>query len=113
MGDWQYCFKEYGWSYEREVRLVLVFEDDFADHFKRIAVTFDKPLAMVAKNFPQYVMHGPWFGNSAIPRTKAAGHSLSEATPSRYNELVKMRSVCDVCPQQNKKDCICPFRGQR
>ena len=112
MDDWQYCFKEYGWSYEREVRLVLVFEDDLADHFKRIAVTFDKPLGTVEKYFSRYVMYGPWFG-SVMPKTKAAGHSLSEAKPSRYHGLVKMRSVCDVCPQQNKNDCICPFRGQR
>ena len=115
MEERQYYFKEFGWNYEREVRLILVFDEDVADRYKRVAVPFDKPLATVAKHFSRDVMHGPWLNEKSVPEKKAAGHSLGEARPSRYNGLVKMRSVCDVCPkqEQNEEECTCPFRGQR
>ena len=113
MEERQYFFKEYGWNYEREVRLVLVFEEDLADQFKRVAVPFDGPLSWVLNDFSRYVMQGPWFNERTAPTTTAAGHRLNEAAPSRYSGLVKMRSVCDVCLDQIKENCVCPYRGQR
>ena len=108
-----YCFKEFGWNYERETRLVLKFDEDLADRYKRVAVTFDYPLQFLDNSFSTYVWQGPWFGPNNMPESKASGHSLSEARPSLYKGKVKMRSVCDSCPEQDKKNCKCPFKGQR
>lgn len=113
MEEHPYLFKEFGWNYEKETRLVLVFDDEIANQYKRVAVPFDKPFEMIIKDFSNYVMHGPWHNLETMPQSKAAGHSLSEASPSFYNGLVKMRSVCDSCPKQNKATCNCPYRGQR
>ena len=112
MKERPYLFKEYGWNYEREVRLVLEFDEDIADRYKRVAVPFDKPYDVICSNFPHYVMQGPWYNPETTPKQKAGNHSLSEATPSIYKGLVKMRSVCDSCPKE-KDDCNCPYRGQR
>ena len=108
-----YLFKEYGWNYEKEVRLVIVFDKDVADQYKRVAVPFDKPFQNLIKYFKNHVTQGPWYNDEKSPATLAAGHSLSEATSSRYKGLVKMRSVCDGCKQEDKKKCNCPFQGQR
>ena len=109
-----YLFKEYGWNYEKEVRLVIVFDKDVADQYKRVAVAFDGPYKdMVNKNFPKHVMQGPWYNDEKSTAALAAGHSLSEATPSRYKGLVKMRSVCDNCELKGTDQCKCPFQGQR
>lgn len=113
MKERKYFFKGFGWNYEREVRLVLVFDEDLAERYNRVAVTFDKPLATINNDFSRYVMRGPWFNEKTMPKTKAAGHSLSEAQPSGYDGLVRMRSVCDVCPEQKRDECTCPNRGQR
>lgn len=114
MREKPYMFKEAGWSYENETRLVLVFDEDLADTYRRVAVDFDGPYKdMVNKNFPKHVMQGPWYNDEKSPAALAAGHSLSEATQSRYKGLVKMRSVCDGCKQEDKKKCNCPFQGLR
>ena len=107
-----YCFKEFGWNYEKETRLVLKFDEDLADIYPRVAVPFDYPLNIINSHFSEYVCQGPWF-NPGKPLDKAAGHSISEAQTSRYIGKVKMRSVCDACTEQEKKNCNCPFQGQR
>ena len=112
MRKYPYLFKKSGWQYEKEVRLVLEFEKDMADRFKRVAVPFDEPLNIVDIAFSKYVTKGPWFTPETMPKTKAAGHSLSEANQSTYIGFVKMRSVCDDC-EQNGDACKCPFQGQR
>ena len=58
------------------------------------------------KDFYDNVTQGPWFDKSNSPKEKAGGHSLSEAKKSRFHGLVKMRS-------EDKKECKCPFKGQR
>ena len=108
-----YLFKDGGWNYESEVRLILKFEEDLATRFNRVAVPFDGPLDYLDKNFRKYVWQGPWFTPGTMPKDKAGGHSLSEARRSRYKSKVNMRSVCDTCPAQDKAECKCPFRGQR
>lgn len=108
-----YCFKEFGWNYERETRLVLKFDEDLADQYSRVAVPFDDPLNFLEDNFPKYVWQGPWFSQEHIPDDKAAGHSLSEAQESLYKGKVKMRSVCDSCPERGKDTCKCPHQGER
>ena len=113
MAQQPYLFKEFGWNYEKETRLVLEFEEDLADLYKRVAVTFDNPLEAVDAMFPKLVTQGPWFTPSTMPGEKAAGHSLSEAKQSRYNGVVKMRSVCDSCPERDSNACKCPYKGQR
>ena len=113
MAQQPYLFKEFGWNYEKETRLVLEFEEDLADLYKRVAVTFDNPLEVVNAMFPKLVTQGPWFTPSKMPGEKAAGHNLSEAKPSRYNGVVKMRSVCDSCPERDSNACKCPYKGQR
>ena len=113
MENQPWLFKEIGWSYEKETRLVLVFDEDLADRYQRVAVPFDRPFEWLLDHFSEHVMRGPWFDEKKMPKSKAAGHSLSEARPSRYHGLVRMRSVCDTCPEQNKKECKCPYKGQR
>jgi hypothetical protein len=108
-----YLFKEFGWNYERETRLVLEFDEDLADRFSRVAVPFDHPLNILDVSFSELVMQGPWFSPDTMPESKAAGHSLSEAKKSRYRGAVNMRSVCDSCPKQSSYNCKCPYRGQR
>lgn len=112
MGKKPYCFKEFGWNYEKETRLVLKFDEDLADRFKRVAVTFDYPLQIIDKSFSKLVWQGPWFKQDSTEAT-AAGHRLSEAQPSNYIGKVRMRSVCDSCSEQDKKNCKCPYKGQR
>lgn len=107
-----YLFKEYGWSYERETRIVLIFNEPMADRYSRIAVEFDGPINNLEKNFNEYVTRGPWYSEEKSPKTLANGHSLSEAKMSRYQDKVKMRSVCDLCAA-DIKTCKCPFKGQR
>ena len=93
---------------------MIVFDKDVADQYKRVAVAFDGPYKdMVNKNYPKHVMQGPWYNDEKSPAALAAGHSLSEATPSRYKGLVKMRSVCDNCELKGTDQCKCPFQGQR
>ena len=113
MGQKPYLFKEFGWNYEKETRLVLEFNEELADLYRRVAVTFDKPLSAVDASFSELVTQGPWFTPETMPDEKAAGHSLSEAKPSRYKGLVKMRSVCDCCPERDRDSCKCLYRGQR
>ena len=108
-----YCFKEFGWNYEKETRLVLKFDEDLADRFTRVAVPFDYPLHFLDKSISEYVWQGPWFNPDKMPEAKAAGHSLSEAHESLYIGKVKMRSVCDSCPERDKGTCKCPYQGQR
>lgn len=112
MAKQPYLFKEYGWDYEREVRLVLIFNEDLADQYKRVAVTFDAPFNDMVKNFTKYVKQGPWYGDKS-PKTLVAGHALSEAKPSDFKGFVKMRSVCHCCPNEKKDHCDCPFKDQR
>ena len=113
MKGWPYLFKEFGWNYERETRLVLEFDEDLADRYKRVAVPFDYPLHIIDVSFSKLVMQGPWDSSKEMLETNAAGHSLSEAKQSRYKGLVKMRSVCDSCPEQDKETCKCKYKGQR
>ena len=112
MAERPYLFKESGWNYETEVRRVLVFDEDVADQYKRVAVPFDKPFLNLIKYFNDHVTQGPWY-NDKSPKEEAAGRLLSEAKPSRYKGLVKMRSVCDSCKQEKKNKCKCPFKEQR
>ena len=112
MAQQPYLFKEYGWDYEREVRLVLVCNENLADQYKRLAVTFDEPFNDLVKHFTQYVKQGPWYGENS-PKTKVGGHTLSEANPSDFKGFVKMRSVCSCCPNEKRADCDCPFKDQR
>ena len=113
MEKWPYLFKEFGWNYERETRLVLEFDEDMADRYKRVAVPFDDPFHIIDVSFSDLVMQGPWFDSTRIPESKAAGHSLSEAKQSRYIGSVNMRSVCDACSKKKKDKCKCPYKGQR
>ena len=110
--EYPYLVKEDGWSYEREARLILKFNEDLSDQYKRVAVPFDRPFEMIDNDFYKYVTRGPWFAPGKIT-DKASEHSLSEAMNSRYQGLVKMRSVCDSCPDQDKQTCQCKFKGQR
>ena len=88
MKEKPYLFKEAGWSYENETRLVLLFDADLADNYRRVAVDFDGPLDWLEKNF------------------------LSEAKPSRYQGKINMRSMCDFCGQAKDK-CKCPFKPEK
>lgn len=107
-----YMFKEAGWNYESETRLVLKFKDELADQYKRVAIPFDGPLNNLEKYFNSEVKRGPWF--TPKPNSlKAGGHSLEDACSSDYTEKVKMRSVCDTCPELNSDNCQCQFKGQR
>ena len=112
MAKQPYLFKEYGWDYEREVRLVLVCSENLADQYKRLAVMFDEPFRDLVKNFTKNVKQGPWYGEKS-PETKICGHTLSEAKPSDFKGFVKMRSVCSCCPNEKKDHCDCPFKDQR
>lgn len=110
MKEKPYMFKEVGWSYENETRIVLLFDESLADTYKRVAVDFDGPLDWLSKNFAEDVTRGPWYDeNSPLVQDKAGGHSLSEAKPSRYFGKIKMRSMCDFCSQNDKSKCDCPF----
>ena len=113
MAETPYMFKEFGWDYEREVRLVLVFDEDMADQYKKVAVTFDGPYNTLLKNFEDHVTRGPWFDEKKSPKKKAGGHTLREAKKSRFHGVVKMRSVCDNCELKGTNQCKCPFQGQR
>ena len=110
----QYMFKEAGWNYESETRLVLEFDEDLADRYRRVAIPFDEPLDNLDKFFNSEVMYGPWFDRDKVPEKTAAGHRLDEACESYYWGKVNMRSVCDDCPKHNKNNaCNCPYEGQR
>lgn len=110
MREKPYMFKEAGWSYENETRLVLVFDEDLADTYRRVAVDFDGPLDWLDKNFAKDVTQGPWYDeNSPLVKDKAGDHSLGEAKPSRYYGKINMRSMCDFCGQA-KDNCQCPFK---
>ena len=112
----QYMFKEAGWNYESETRLVLEFDEDLADRYKRVAIPFDGPLDNLDNYFSDDVMLGPWFNpNDSIDPIEqtAAGHKVDEACNSYYWGKVNMRSVCDNCPKLNSDECECKFKGQR
>lgn len=109
----QYMFKEAGWNYESETRLVLEFDEDLADRYKRVAIPFDGPLDNLDNYFSSEVMLGPWFNPDNMPDTPAAGHRFDEARESDYRGKLNMRSVCDDCPKLNSDECECEFKGQR
>ena len=110
----QYMFKEFGWNYESETRLVLKFDENLADRFTRVAIPFDKPLDYLEKEFKIHVWRGPWFNPKEPLDTTAAGHRLDEASKSYYRGKLKMRSVCDNCPKKNDDvACQCKYKRQR
>ena len=109
----QYMFKEAGWNYESEVRLVLEFDEDLADRYQRVAIPFDAPLDNLDDYFNNEVMYGPWFNPGKPIEDTAAGHRLEEAAKSHYWGIVNMRSVCDDCPEIDSGKCICEFKQQR
>ena len=111
MGKDPYMFKEAGWNYESETRLVLIFKKDLADKYQRVAIPFDEPFNTLDQNFGIHVWRGPWF--ETIPDEKAAGHSLDEALASDYEEKIKMRSACDACEDWGTVNCKCRYKGQR
>ena len=112
MREEPYMFKEAGWNYESETRLVLKFKEELAVQYSRVAIPFDGPLDNLDEHFSTEVIRGPWFTpGKDLP--KAAGHSLEDAGLSVYTEKVKMRSVCDNCPELNSDNCKCKFKGQR
>ena len=114
MKEKPYMFKEVGWSYENETRLVLLFDEDLADTYRRVAVDFDEPLDWLSKHFADDVTKGPWYDEtSPLVQDKADGHSLGEAKPSRYDGKIQMRSMCDFCEQKDKSKCNCPFMKQK
>ena len=109
-----YMFKETGWQYENETRLVLLFKTDLADRFTHVAVEFDGPYSELEKKFKTSVTQGPWFSETfTATQIPAGSHFLSEARKSVYWGTLNMRSVCDSCGAENKARCTCPFRGQR
>ena len=112
MHEEPYMFKEAGWNYESETRLVLKFKEELSDQYKRVAIPFDGPLDNLDKFFSTDVIRGPWF-TPTHDLPKAAGHSLEDARSSDYMERVKMRSVCDNCPDLNSDNCKCKYKGQR
>ena len=108
-----YLYKEVGWNYESETRIILKFDKDLADTYKRVAVPFDDPLNYLDKYFEIYVWQSPWISDNK-PTTKAAGHSFDEAQESRYKGKINMRSVCDTCSKRdNDNECKCQFKNQR
>lgn len=109
-----YLFKKYGWSYEQETRLLLIFSEPLADQYKRIAIEFDEPIQDLEKNFKENVTYGPWYKeDNPLVQPLACGHSLKDAKESEYHSKMEMRSVCDSCKQEDKENCKCPFKGQR
>lgn len=112
--DVAFMFKETGWSYECETRLVLVFKHGHADKYFRMAVPFEKPYASLEKDFACAVTQGPWYSPECEEtRRLAGGHSLAQAQPSVYQGKLNMRSVCQTCQQKNREKCNCPFKNQR
>lgn len=109
-------FKKRGWAYEREVRLIVRFEDVAKmQKYAQIALPFDlvyeKMLEVQEKaekegvDSKKCVMLGPWHDKdrshlSEIKLINAPSHS------SFQNEL-KMRSICDCCDQKGTEKCTC------
>ena len=104
-------FKDSGWSHERETRLALIFEGMKENKYTRIAVDFDGPFGVVDEHFSEQVVRGPWYKDEKF--IKVAGHTINECHESLYSDKLRMRSVCNVCPEKNSKNCKCPFKGQR
>lgn len=112
MSEDPYMFKEAGWHYESETRLVLQFKEELSDQYNRVAIPFDGPLDNLDNHFKTEVVRGPWF-TSGKGFPKAAGHSLEDAHESDYEGKIKMRSVCDNCKELNSVNCKCEFKGKR
>ncbi len=111
-------FKKRGWAYEREVRLIVQF-DEIAKirRYKKIAIPFDSVYDAMLDvqekaerenaEDKKTVMYGPWYKKSRfrlaeIKRIAIPRHS------SFHGEL-RMRSNCDDCKHKNNpQECTCP-----
>ena len=105
-------FKKRGWAYEREVRLIVQFDDAARmQNYTQIAIPFDSVydamLDAQNKNGSS-VMLGPWYGldGSKWPVIKGL---KKPSLRSSFNGELRMRSNCDVCENRtDPKKCTCP-----
>ena len=105
-------FKKRGWAYEREVRLIVQFDDAAKmQNYTQIAIPFDSVydamLDAQNKNGSS-VMLGPWYGLDGRKLHAIKGLKKPSLRSSFKGEL-RMRSNCDMCEnRQNQEKCTCP-----
>ena len=114
-------FKKRGWAYEREVRLIVRFDDAAkVSRYGKIALPFDsvyeamlnaQQTAVREKSEEKKsVMLGPWSTKETkldgIDGIRSPGHSSFEGE-------LRMRSNCDACDLYGKKDCQCELAEWR
>ena len=102
-------FKKRGWAHEREVRLVVRFDDaGKMQNYTKIAIPFDSVYdAMLDAQDKKSVMYGPWYRENELKLDRIKG--INAPCHSSFQGELRMRSNCDNC--QNKKDpkkCKCP-----
>ena len=105
-------FKKRGWAYEREVRLIVQFDDAARmQNYTQIAIPFDSvydAMLDAQNNNGSSVMLGPWYGwdGSKWPLIKGL---KKPSLRSSFNGELRMRSNCDVCENRtDPKKCTCP-----
>lgn len=107
-------FKKRGWAYEREVRLVVQFDDAAKmQNYTQIAIPFDSiydAMLDAQNNNGSSVMLGPWCGLDGSKSHAIKGLKEPSLRSSFKGEL-RMRSNCDLCEyrqNQNQEKCTCP-----
>ena len=101
-------FKKRGWAYEREVRLIVRFNDAaITEKHKIIALPFDSLYDAMLADAHTNVMTGPWYDERESQLTDISG--IKNPSHSSFEGELKMRSNCDWCEiRKNGKECNCP-----
>ena len=100
-------FKKRGWAYEREVRLIVRFDDiALTDRYKRIALPFDSLYDALLTEVKKNILSGPWEMSPAVSQNIEDMINLADIDRSSFYGELNMRSSCDECPAYKK--CSCP-----
>ena len=104
--------KKWGWSFEREVRIVIEFEKPVLNSkrkpYKHIAVDFDEPLQALRDGCGE-IRLGPWCRRSEKSVQKK-GFTKAVIKPSDFANRVHLRTECVGCDKAKRKACICKYK---
>ena len=101
-------FKQRGWAYEHEVRLVVQFAKGVKIPYQKLALDFTNLFDSLKTDLKKNVLLGPSVKKSQLKAIK--GIPISECDTSVFSGQLHMRTVCDWCgviDAEKCKKCTC------
>lgn len=107
-------FKQRGWAYEHEVRLVVQFAKGVKIPYQKLALDFTDLFDSLKADLKKNVLLGPSVKKSRLKAIK--GIRISECDTSVFSGQLHMRTVCDWCHEisdEKFKGCTCRWNATR